>query len=65
MSTGSTHDLCVERDSLISEARRRNIAVFARAEGGTLRCDVLDDRKVLSQVEDTERDFRLKICAAI
>lgn len=61
MSTGSTHDLCLESDSLISEARIRNIAVFARAEGGVLRCAVLDDRKALSQVWATERDFVLKI----
>lgn len=62
MSTGSTQDLCLESDSLISEARRRNIAVFARAEGGIFRCAVLDDdRKALSQGWATERALVLSI----
>lgn len=62
MSTGSTYDLCFESDSLISEARSRNIADFARAEAGILRCAVLDDdRKALSQVWETGRDFVLSI----
>ena len=62
MSTGNTHDLCLESDSLISEARRRNIAVFVRADAGILRCAVLDDdRKALSQGWATERDLVLSI----
>lgn len=58
MSMGSNEDgeLAV-RDSVKSEARRRNKAVCVRAERGTLRWRDVDATKVVSQDEETGRDL--------
>lgn len=66
MSTGRSDDgVRVERESLKSEARMRNNAVWAKAERGTLRWCAVEATKLLSHAAETGSDLVLRSWRAI